>query len=350
MRIAQIAPLIESVPPRLYGGTERVVSYLTEELVRQGHDVTLFASADSETSARLMPCAPAALRFETRSASPLPHYMLMFEQLRRHRRNFDLLHFHIDYLHYPLMREMGVPHLTTLHGRQDLWDLQPLFDEYAEMPVVSISDSQRVPALSANWAGTVYHGIPRDLLSFSPDGGDYLAFLGRICAEKRVDRAIEIATRADRQLLIAAKIDAADREYYETDVKPLLDQPNVRFIGEVNDREKAKLLGGALALLFPIDWPEPFGLTMIESMACGTPVLGWRCGSVPEIVTDGVSGRVVESIYQAVAAIDELAALDRGLVRECFEHRFSVERMTADYLAVYERLVDLRTSSVNTAA
>lgn len=351
MRIAQIAPLIESVPPRLYGGTERVVSYLTEELVRQGHDVTLFASGDSETRARLVACAPSALRLERRSTSALPHHTLMFEQLRRRRHDFDLMHFHIDYAHYPLMREMAAPHLSTLHGRQDLWDLEPIFAEYGDMPLVSISNSQRSPVRSANWLGTVYHGLPRDLLPFSPAGGEYLVFLGRISIEKRLDRAIEIATRAGRELVVAAKVDKADREYFLSDIKPLLDRsPNVRFIGEVTDREKGELLGGALALLFPIDWPEPFGLTMIESMSCGTPVLGWHCGSVPEIITDGVSGRIIESIFQAVAAIDELAGMDRRLVRDCFEHRFSVERMTADYLAIYERLVDRPIASIHTAA
>lgn len=349
MRIAQIAPLIESVPPRLYGGTERVVSYLTEELVRQGNDVTLFATGDSVTRANLVPCASSALRLEPRCESPLPHYMLMLEQVRRRRHEFDLVHFHVDYLHFPLMREMSLPHVTTLHGRQDLWDLEPLFAEYTDMPLVSISDSQRSPVGRANWVGTVYHGLPRDLLPFSPAGGDYLAFVGRISPEKRVDRAIDIATRADRELVIAAKVDNADRDYFQT-VKPLLDAPNVRFVGEVNDREKAELLGGALALLFPIDWPEPFGLTMIEAMACGTPVIGWHCGSVPEIIADGVSGRVVESLYQAVAAVDEVTSLDRRLVRDCFEHRFSVERMACDYVTVYERLVERHVKSVNTAA
>jgi glycosyltransferase involved in cell wall biosynthesis len=350
MRIAQIAPLIESVPPRLYGGTERVVSYLTEELVRQGHHVTLFASADSVTNAELVPCAPAALRLEPRSVTALPHYMLMFEHLRRKALNFDLVHFHIDYLHYPLMREMAIPHLTTLHGRQDLWDLEPLFDEYTDMPVVSISNSQRTPVGEANWIGTVYHGLPRDLLPFSSRGGDYLVFLGRICAEKGVERAIEIATRAGRELRIAAKVDGADRDYFEAHIRHLLEHPNIRFVGEVNDAEKAELLGGALALLFPIDWPEPFGLTMIEAMSCGTPVLAWRCGSVPEIITDGVTGRIVTSISEAVAVIDELAAMDRARIRASFERRFSVERMTADYVALYNRLVATRASSVGTAA
>ncbi len=350
MRIAQIAPLIESVPPRLYGGTERVVSYLTEELVRQGNDVTLFATGDSITQAKLVPCTDSALRLEPRCETPLPHYMRMFEEVRRRRRDFDLAHFHIDYLHFPLMREMRLPHVTTVHGRQDLWDLKPLFAEYDDMPLISISESQRSPVGRANWVGTVYHGLPRALLPFSPKGGEYLAFIGRISAEKRVDRAIEIATRAGRELVIAAKIDKADRDYFETDIKPLLNTPNVRYIGEVNDREKAELLGGALALLFPIDWPEPFGLTMIEAMSCGTPVIGWHCGSVPEIISDGVSGRIVESVYEAVAAVDEVRAFDRRLVRDCFEHRFSVERMASDYTAVYETLVESHIASVNTAA
>lgn len=350
LRIAQVAPLIESVPPRLYGGTERVVSYLTEELVRQGHNVTLFASADSATTATLVPCAPAALRLERRSTSSLQHHMLMLEQVRQLAGSFDLIHFHIDYLQYSLMREMKKPNLTTLHGRQDLWDLEPIFEEFTDMPVVSISNSQRTPVQTANWVATIYHGMPRDLLPFSPKGGDYLVFLGRICSEKRVDRAIEIATRVGRELLIAAKIDDADREYFETCVKPLLDRPNIRFIGEVNDREKAKLLGGALALLFPIDWPEPFGLTMIESMSCGTPVLAWHCGSVPEIVTEGVTGTIVESIYDAVAAIDGLAALDRATVRRAFEERFSVERMAADYVNIYEGLIEGQRSPVSSVA
>ena len=349
MRIAQVAPLIESVPPRLYGGTERVVSWLTEELVRRGHDVTLFASADSQTNAKLVPCAPTALRFEPRCDSPLPHYMLMFEQLRRRRRDFDLMHFHMDYLHYPLMREMGAVHVSTLHGRQDLWDLGALFAEYREVPLVSISDSQRRPVPVANWVATVHHGLPRDLLPFSPGGGEYLVFLGRISPEKRLDRAIDIATRAGRELVVAAKVDRADQAYFDTQIKPLLDRPNVRYVGEVSDREKAELLGGALALLFPIDWPEPFGLTMIEAMACGTPVVGWNCGSVPEIITEGVSGRIVQGIWEAVTAIDDVRAMDRRLVRDCFEYRFSVERMASDYVDVYARLMN-SLPAVNTAA
>jgi glycosyltransferase involved in cell wall biosynthesis len=350
MRIAQIAPLIESVPPRLYGGTERVVSYLTEQLVQQGHDVTLFASADSQTTARLVACAPAALRLEPRSTDPMPHYMLMLEQVRRNARMFDLMHFHIDYLHFPLIRELQLPTLTTLHGRQDIWDLQPLFREYSDIPLASISHSQQTPLPMANWVATVYHGLPRELLPYSSTGGKYLVFLGRLCQEKRVDRAIDIATRAGRELVIAAKVDKADRAHFESCIKPLLRRSNVRFIGEVNEREKGELLRGALALLFPIDWPEPFGLTMIESLSCGTPVVAWHCGSVPEIIKDGATGRVVNSIYEAVTAVDEVASLDRAMIRETFERRFSAERMAADYVAVYERLARVRASSVHPAA
>lgn len=338
MRVAQVAPLIESVPPRLYGGTERIVSYLTEELVRQGHEVTLFASADSSTRAELVPCAPSALRLQPDSKDPLPHYTLMLEQVRRRAREFDLIHFHIDFLHFPLMRELGTPHVTTMHGRLDLWDLMPLLDEYRDMPLVSISDSQRAPAPGAHWVATVHHGLPLDPFPFQPAGGDYLLFLGRICPEKRPDRAIDIATRAGRELVIAAKVDAADSEYFEARIEPLLARPNVRFVGEVDDAGKAQLLGGALALLFPIDWPEPFGLVMIESMACGTPVVAWPCGSVREVVEDGVTGRIVTSIEEAAAAVDALAAHDRAAVRRRFEERFGVQRMAADYLAAYARL------------
>ncbi|MEX2496814.1 MAG: glycosyltransferase family 4 protein [Woeseia sp.] len=350
MRIAQIAPLIESVPPRLYGGTERVVSYLTEELVQQGHEVTLFASADSQTCARLVACAPSALRLEPRSLDPWPHYMLMLEQVRRHARSFELMHFHIDYLHFPLIRELQLPTLTTLHGRQDIWDLQPLFREYADVPLASISMNQRMPLPMANWVATVHHGLPENLLPFSPGGGEYLVFLGRLCQEKRVDRAIDIATRAGRELLIAAKVDNVDRAHFESCIKPLMNRPNVRFLGEVNEKEKGELLGGALALLFPIDWPEPFGLTMIESLACGTPVIAWDCGSVPEIIEDGVTGWVVNSVYEAVSAVDRVSSLHRKTVRGHFERRFSAERMASDYIDVYERLVTTRPASVHSAA
>jgi len=349
MRIAQVSPLIESVPPLLYGGTERVVSNITEQLVVLGHDVTLFASADSQTNAHLVACAPSALRLEPRSIDVLPHYMLMLEQIRRSAHHFDLIHFHIDYLHFPLMRQLAVPHVTTRHGRQDLWDLEPLFAAYPDMPLVSISDNQRQPQPNANWVATVYHGLPREKYSLS-GGDDYLVFLGRVSPEKRVDRAIEIAKRAGRELVIAAKVDKADRGYFESCVRPLLGRPGIRFVGEVDDSGKVELLGGAAALLFPIDWPEPFGLAMIEAMACGTPVIAWRCGSVPEVVDDGVTGRIVDSIDEAVAAVDDVTALDRSAVRRRFEERFSAERMVDDYLTVYELAVSAATTAMSSAA
>jgi len=350
MRIAQVSPLIESVPPLLYGGTERVVSSITEQLVAVGHNVTLFASADSQTNAHLVACAPSALRLEPRSIDPLPHYMLMLEQIRRRADQFDLIHFHIDYLHFPLMRKLPVPHVTTRHGRQDLWDLEPLFAAYPDMPLASISDSQRQPQPHANWVATVYHGLPREKYSLSRRGGDYLVFLGRLSPEKRVDRAIEIARRAGRELVIAAKVDKADQEYFESCVRPLLARPGVRYVGEVGDRGKVELLGGAAALLFPIDWPEPFGLAMIEAMACGTPVIAWRCGSVPEVVDDGVTGRIVDSIDEAVVAVDEVPAFDRGAVRRRFEERFSAERMVDDYLTIYELAVSAAATAMSSAA
>ena len=350
MRIAQVSPLIESVPPLLYGGTERVVSSLTEQLVAVGHDVTLFASADSQTNAHLVACAPSALRLEPRSIDPWPHYMMMLEQIRRRAKEFDLIHFHIDYLHFPLMRELAIPHLTTRHGRQDLWDLAPLFAAYPDMPLVSISDSQRRAQPQGNWVATVYHGLPRQRFRWSRSGGDYLVFLGRVSPEKRVDRAIEIAERAGRELVIAAKVDKADHEYFETCIKPLLNRPFVRFVGEVGDAGKAELLAGAAALLFPIDWPEPFGLAMIESMACGTPVIAWRCGSVPEVVDHGVTGHVVDSLEEAVAAVDTVACFDRVKVRRRFEERYCAERMVEDYLAVYEQAIATASSSISSAA
>jgi glycosyltransferase involved in cell wall biosynthesis len=334
----------------MYGGTERVVSSLTEQLVAVGHDVTLFASADSQTNAHLVACAPSALRLEPRSVDALPHYMLMLEQVRRRAEHFDLIHFHIDYLHFPLMRELRIPHLTTRHGRQDLWDLEPLFTAYPDLPLVSISDSQRRPQPDANWLATVYHGLPRQRYRLSRTGGDYLAFLGRLSPEKRVDRAIEIAERAGKELVIAAKVDKADHEYFESCVKPLLNRPRVRYVGEVGDTRKVELLGGAAALLFPIDWPEPFGLAMIEAMACGTPVIAWNCGSVPEIIDEGITGCVVDKIDAAVAAIDDVSAFDRAVVRRRFEERFSAERMVEGYLAAYQRAIDIAADSMSSAA
>ncbi len=339
MRIAQVAPLHESVPPKCYGGTERIVHYLTEELVKMGHEVTLFASADSETSARLIPCSPRSLRLDEGCKDRLAHHILMLERVAQESPNFDLIHFHIDYIHFPLMRRLSTPHLTTLHGRLDIPDLYPLYQEFCDMPVVSISNAQRTPLPFAKWVGTVYHGLPRDLYRFYAKPGDYLAFLGRISPEKRPDRAIKIAERVGMKLLIAAKVDEADRVYYEEVIKPLLKNPWVEFIGEINDREKNDFLGKAYALLFPIDWPEPFGLVMIEAMACGTPVVAWRCGSVPEVIEEGVSGFIVQSLDEAVAAVEKVGKIKRILCRKAFERRFTAERMAQDYLKIYQGLL-----------
>ncbi|RME34170.1 MAG: glycosyltransferase family 4 protein [Deltaproteobacteria bacterium] len=338
MKIAQVSPLYESVPPRLYGGTERVVSWLTEELVRQGHDVTLFASGDSVTSAKLVPCASEALRLAG-CREPLAHHLLMLEEVARRLEEFDIVHYHVDYLHFPLSRRSNVPQLTTLHGRLDSPELAPLFREYRDMPLVSISNAQRRPLPFANWTGTVYHGLPTDQFRLNPDGGGYLAFLGRISPEKRPDRAIEIAKRSGLPLKIAAKVDRADQEYFEREIKPLLSHPLVEFIGEINDADKQDFLGQALALLFPIDWPEPFGLVMIEAMACGTPVVAWRCGSVPEVMENGVTGFVVASLEEAVQAVKRVEKLDRRVCRAVFERRFSSRRMAEDYVLLYRRLL-----------
>jgi glycosyltransferase involved in cell wall biosynthesis len=346
MRIAQIAPLYESVPPRLYGGTERVVSYLTEELVRQGHQVTLFASEDSITSAELVPCTPRALRLEQDVRDPVPHHMIMLDKVRERADDFDILHFHIDYLHFPLFRPGRARTLTTLHGRQDLADHMPFYRRFLDMPLVSISNAQRMPLPSANFVGTVHHGLPRDLLApnFEPKGG-YLAFLGRISPEKRPDRAIAIARSAGLPLKIAAKVDKADDGYFHEVIAPMLQGPGVEFIGEINENAKSEFLGQAAALLFPIDWPEPFGLVMIESMACGTPVLAFRRGSVPEIVEDGLTGRIVSDVDEAVRAIPGLLALDRKAIRARFEERFSAARMTTDYVRLYQKMLRKHTAS-----
>ena len=344
MRIAQIAPLIERVPPRFYGGTERIVSYLTEELVRQGHDVTLFASGDSLTSARLVPCSATALRLSTGVCEPLPYITMMLEQVRRRAGEFDILHFHIDYLHFPLFRDIAGRTVTTLHGRLDLPDLQPLYRMFPDMPLVSISDDQRRPMPPVNWAGTVHHGLPSDLLPFTAaPHGRYLAFLGRISPEKRPDRAIEIARRTGLALKIAAKVDDVDKTYWKTVIEPQVRAtPNVEFVGEIDETRKADFLGNASALLFPIDWPEPFGLVMIEAMACGTPVIAFRCGSVPELIEHGVSGYIVDDLDEAVAAVGRLDALNRAGVRRRFEQRFTVERMASDYVDIYRDLESRR--------
>jgi len=341
MKIAQVAPLIESVPPRLYGGTERIVSYLTEELVRQGHDVTLFASGDSRTCARLLPSVPQALRLDPAVKDTLPYAVLQLEHLRRQADEFDVIHFHSDFLHFPLARAaLGNRVLTTMHGRLDLPDYQPLFTEFSDMPLVSISNHQRIPFANATWLGTVYHGLPPTVCEFrAKPRGNYVAFLGRISPEKRPDRAIEIAARAGVQLKIAAKVDAADRVYFRTRIEPLLTQPHVEFVGEIGEHEKSDFLGNARALLFPIDWPEPFGLVLIEAMSCGTPVIAWRAGSVPEVVDHGITGWIVDSIAAAADAVRNVRLLDRHAVRSRFLQRFSAERMATDYLNVYRQLI-----------
>jgi glycosyltransferase involved in cell wall biosynthesis len=340
MKIAQVAPLFERCPPRLYGGTERIVSYLTEELVRQGHDVTLFASGDSRTSANLVRCSDMSLRLNPAVKDSLPYHLIMLDQVRRQADKFDVLHFHVDLHHFPLMRDLADRTVTTLHGRLDLPDLKPFYAAFPDYPLVSISEAQRRPMPSVNWAATVPHGLPRNLLPATLRPlGDYLAFLGRISPEKRPDRAIEIAARAGLPLKIAAKIDAVDREYWDDRIAPLVEaHPNVEFVGEIDERQKAKFLGNARGLLFPIDWPEPFGLVMIEAMACGTPVVAFRHGSVPEVIDDAVTGFVVDDVAEAAAAVKRLGEIDRAKVRATFERRFTAERMARDYLAIYRSL------------
>jgi glycosyltransferase involved in cell wall biosynthesis len=341
MKIAQIAPLMESVPPRLYGGTERIVSYLTDELVRLGHEVTLFASADSISAAELVSCASMALRLDGNVRDPTPYYMLMLDRVRELAEEFDILHFHIDQFHLPLFRDMADRTITTLHGRLDLPDLKPLYLGFSDMPLVSISNGQRRPIADANFVANVQHGIPLNLHTpiFNPRGG-YVAFLGRISPEKRPDRAIAIARTLGIPLKIAAKVDKVDEVYFREKIAPLLSDPGVEFIGEISERSKTKFLGEALALLFPIDWPEPFGLVMIEAMACGTPVLAFRHGSVSEIVDQGVTGAIVDTMEEALRMLPRVIALDRHAVRRRFEHRFSSARMATDYVAIFRLLLE----------
>jgi glycosyltransferase involved in cell wall biosynthesis len=340
MRIAQIAPLFEAVPPKLYGGTERVVSNLTEELVAMGHDVTLFASGDSVTSATLDPVWPRALRLDPSIRDWIATYMLLIEHVRRRAHEFDVLHFHIDYFPNSVFTRQPTPFLTTLHGRLDLPEFAPIYRAFPEVPLISISNSQRKPLPDLGWAATVMHGIPEKLLTPQPASQEYFAFLGRISPEKGIERAIRIASACGVKLKVAAKVDNADREYYATSVEPLLKNANVEFIGEINDAQKPAFLSGAKALLFPIDWPEPFGLVMIESMACGCPVIAFRRGSVPEVMDDGVTGFIVENEQEAVEAIGKLHTIDRAEVRRVFERKWTARRMAEDYVAVYERLIN----------
>ena len=341
MKIAQIAPLWESVPPKLYGGTERVASYITEELVRQGHDVTLFASGDSQTTAALRAACPHALRLNTGLVNRDAPLMLMQEEaFGAEAGQFDIIHSHLDFLSFPMSRRCQTPVLTTMHGRMDPPELIPIFREYAEMPLVSISNAQRTPLPAANWVGTVYHGLP-DLYAFHPNPRSYLAYLGRICPEKRPDHAIEIAKRVGVPLRMAAKVDPVDREYFETKIVPLLDHPLVEYIGEISDAEKGDFLGEAAAVLCTYDWPEPFGIVLIEALACGTPVFAYRRGSIPEIIENGVTGFICDSLEEMVSKIDCLPLIERRQCRESFEKRFTVQRMVNDYHTLYERMTAL---------
>ncbi|HLU47762.1 MAG TPA: glycosyltransferase family 4 protein [Planctomycetota bacterium] len=317
-----------------------MVHYLTEELVAMGHEVTLYASGDARTSARLVPVCPRSLRLDPGCIDPIAHHMVMLELISRDHEKYDVLHFHIDYFHFLLSRMLRLPQLTTLHGRLDLPDLAPIYDRFGDMPVVSISAAQRTPLPQAKWIGTVHHGLPEHLLRFSPNGGDYFVFVGRISPEKRVDRAIEIATALGTKIKIAAKVDKADREYFQREIAHLFDNPLVEYLGEVGDAQKSELIGGARALLFPIDWPEPFGLVMIEAMACGTPVIAFRHGSVPEVIDDGVTGFIVDDMPAAIEAASRAHELDRRRVREVFEERFTARRMAKEYLELYRRVAE----------
>jgi len=339
MRIAQVAPLIESVPPKHYGGTERIVSYLTEELVRFGHDVTLFGSGDSVTGARLIAPTRRSLRKNERCKDPIAREVILIDHVLEHAGEFDIIHFHTGYLHFPISRYLSVPHVTTVHGRLDTPDFVAVHERFRDVPLVSISNAQRAPIISANWQATIYHGLPEDLFRFYPDRGDYLAFLGRISPEKGADRAIEIAKRVRMPLKIAAKVDRVDRHYFKRVVEPLLSDSGVEWIGEITDQQKNEFLGKAYALLFPIEWPEPFGLVMIEAMACGTPVVAYDRGSVPEVMENGVTGFVVTELDQAVEAIRRVRDVSRAACREVFEKRFTAGRMANDYVNLYERMV-----------
>jgi glycosyltransferase involved in cell wall biosynthesis len=346
MKIAQVAPLCERVPPKLYGGTERVVAFLTDELVRQGHDVSLFASGDSQTAATLVPICPRAQRLDGGRMDTLAEHILMVEQVLQRADEFDLVHFHIAHMHFPAARRLQTAHVTTLHGRLDMPELVPLYREFADLPMVSISDAQRTPLPKAGWIGTVHHGLPLDALRFHPSRGNYLAFLGRVSPEKRVDRAIAIAKASGWPLRIAAKVDPADRDYYEHEIRPLLDHPLIEFVGEIGEAEKSAFLGNAHALLFPIDWPEPFGLVQIEALACGTPVIAFRRGSVPEIIDPDVTGFIVDSVDEAVGAVAAIDRIDRRTCRAVFERRFSVARMAHDYVQLYELAVRQTTANL----
>jgi glycosyltransferase involved in cell wall biosynthesis len=339
MKIAQVSPLFERVPPKAYGGTERIISYLSEELIRLGHDVTLFASGDSITGARLVPAIEESFRLDAVQRTWLAYHTIQMDQVSELAHTFDVIHFHTDYLHFPIARKFSTPHITTLHGRLDLPELVSLYRHFSDVPLISISDSQRIPLPWANWCETVYHGLPPDLYSFQSESDDYFVYIGRISLEKRVDRAIDIARQCGLPLYIAAKIDKADETYFNECIEPLLHDPLVKYIGEVGEPEKRGLLEHARALLFPIDWPEPFGLVMIEAFACGTPVIAYRHGSIPEIMEDGVTGFVVTNQEDAVRAAQSIESIDRKRCRQVFERRFTVAHMAENYLSIYRRLL-----------
>lgn len=339
MRIAQVSPLIESVPPQGYGGTERVISYLTEELVRLGHEVTLFATADSATQARLIPSVARSLRGRMSSCAWMVYEAIQMDKVVMLAREFDIIHFHTDYQHFPLVRNLGTPHVTTLHGRLDLPELVPLYEHFRACPLVSISDSQRAPVPWANWYATVPHGLPPELHPYYPKAGDYFAFVGRISPEKGIDRAVEIALACETPLYIGAKIDNADKAYFEREIKHLFNHPLIHYVGEVDEQKKNDLLGHAKTLLFPIDWAEPFGLVMIEAFSCGLPVVAYRHGSVPEVMEDGVTGFIVDNQDEAVQAAKNIGSIDRAACRAVFERRFTANCMANHYLQVYERLI-----------
>lgn len=343
MKIAQVAPLFECVPPEKYGGCERIVSFLTEELVGQGHDVTLFASGDSITSALFVPCCPKALRLTPHCADPVAWHIMQTEMVARMADEFDVIHFHVDYLHFPVSSRIRTPSLTTIHGRLDGPQL-PYLHRLFLAPVISISDSQREPIPDLNWRGTVYHGLPKTYLHRDFETPEYLLFLGRISPEKGVDAAIEIAIKAGRRLVVAAKVDPVDEEYFQMVIVPLLRHPLVTYVGEVNDQQKWGLMRKAIALLFPIDWPEPFGIVMVEAMANGVPVIAFRRGSVPEIIDHGKTGFIVNDINEAVEAVDAVNAIDRNQCCHVASTRFSFARMARDYLTQYQRLIDLNTN------
>lgn len=347
LRIAQVAPLYESVPPKLYGGTERVVSFLTEELVRQGHEVTLFASGDSVTTARLVPVCDRSLRLDEQCVDSLAFHILQLQMVQDMKDDFDIIHYHTDYLHYPVSRLSITPHVTTLHGRLDIRELKPLYEIFPDMPVVSISLSQRKPLRHINWIGNVYHGLPADLFRPNYGEGEYLAFLGRISREKGLDSAIEIARRCNVPLKIAAKIDKADKEYFEQHIVHLLDDPLIEFVGEISDEQKNEFIGNARALLFPINWSEPFGLVMIEAMACGTPVVAYRRGSVPEVILNGVNGFIVANESEAANAIKNILTISRRACRAMFEERFTASTMAKAYTELYHQHMKVYGSSYN---